>query len=120
MRITEITVSAGRVVSHPTESYANLRPQVTLKASLDDSDDPIAATKELQAKAEQLVEDHKNQLVDDIMKLERLSREDAEIAGLEQRLREAQSRLEALRSSRKLLTGNNGHSEAIPEDELAF
>lgn len=108
MKITEVIVSAGRVISHPTESYANLRPQVTVKATLDDSDSFEDVTKDLQAKAEKLVEDHKTNLVESILRLERMSREEQELSDLEHRIRAAQNRVEQIRSGRFQLAASNG------------
>jgi hypothetical protein len=102
MRVTEITVTSGRTFNHPHESYSNLRPSVTLKASLDDSDDPDAATKALQAKAERLVEDHKTLLLDSLERIWEQDQIDDQITDLERQLTTAQSRLDALRQQRRL------------------
>lgn len=101
MKVTEIIVSAGRVVSHPTEQYANLRPQLTIKATIDDGEDYEAVTKAMQAKVEKLIEDHKNSLVEQILEMDRMRHEDAEIANLESGIQESQVRLERLRSGRQ-------------------
>lgn len=102
MQVTEVIVTAGRVVNHPLESYANLRPEVTLKATLDPGEDVHAATKQLQATAEGLVEDHKNNLINDIKKLDQLKRKDQRVASLEQQIRESQSELDELRGREEL------------------
>jgi len=49
MRVTEITVTAGRTFNHPHETYSNLRPEVRLTATLDDTDDASDCAKALQA-----------------------------------------------------------------------
>jgi hypothetical protein len=98
VHVTEITVSAGRVVSHPLESYANLRPQVTLKARLDEGEDPRAAVRTLQAQAEELVEDHKNALVANLIAIDRMRQREKQIAGLEQGIRRDQAELDRLRA----------------------
>lgn len=64
MKVTEITVSAGRVIPHPRESYANLRPMLSLKASIDDGEGVKAATELLQAVAEDLLAAHVAKLTD--------------------------------------------------------
>jgi hypothetical protein len=51
MKVTEIIVSAGRTFNHPYEDYSNLKPQVTLKATVDDGENFEDAVKELQRKA---------------------------------------------------------------------
>jgi hypothetical protein len=58
MRITEITVSAGRVIPHPRESYANLRPMLSLRASVDETEDISAAVSLLQGVTEALLASH--------------------------------------------------------------
>jgi GTP1/Obg family GTP-binding protein len=107
MKITEVTVHAGRVIPHPFESYANLRPDVTLKAELRDGEDVTTAVKTLQAKAEELVEEHKEHLIDGLRELrEQVLRSD-EIGRLESMIRTSQQRLEQLRAG-------NG-AAALPE-----
>lgn len=98
MQVTEVIVSAGRTVSHPLESYANLRPQVTLKATVEAGDDYHAVTRQLQASAEGLVEDHKNNLIKDIRALDALARKNHRIASLETSIRDSQIELEELRA----------------------
>jgi len=54
-----------------------------MKASLQEGDDPDAATQHLQAKAEKLVEDHKVMLLKQIEELYHLSEARREISDLE-------------------------------------
>jgi hypothetical protein len=97
MKVTEIIVSAGRTFNHPHEQYSNLKPQVTLKATLDDGDDAGAATKLLQAQAEGLVEDHKNGLLKSIEDLYQMAEARSRLVGLARQLREAQRETDGLR-----------------------
>jgi len=97
MRVTEIVVSAGRTFNHPYESYANLKPQVTLKATLDEGEDSSAAVKELQAQAEQLVEQHKLIMLSEIRRLKQLQDTGEEVANLQEQIRRAQAALSRLR-----------------------
>lgn len=53
MKITQITVTAGRTFNHPHEQYSNLRPEVVLHATLDDSDDVSESTRKLQQQLEE-------------------------------------------------------------------
>lgn len=108
MKVTEITVTSGRTFNHPHEQYSNLRPSVTLKASLDEADDADVATKALQAKAERLVEDHKALLLDSLNRIWEQDQIDDQIADLERSLTTAQQRLDALRQQR-VLPGANIH-----------
>lgn len=94
MRITEIVVSAGRTVSHPIESYANLKPQLTLKAVLGDDEDPIKAVKALQAQAEQLIEDHARNLSDAIREAHHTQLRTRRVAELEREIRLKQQDLD--------------------------
>ncbi len=97
MKVTEIVVSAGRTFNHPYEQYSNLRPQVTLKATLDDGDDPAVAAKELQGKAEKLVEDHKQNMLRTLQELHKLSVAKQEMFDVARRLGELNNRLAELR-----------------------
>lgn len=94
MRITEIVVSAGRTVSHPVESYANLKPQLTLKAVLGDDENAIEAVKALQAQAEQLIEDHARNLADAIREAHFLELRTKRIGELEREIRLKQQDLD--------------------------
>lgn len=107
MKVKEIEVSAGRTFNHPYESYSNLKPSVTMKATLDDDDDPVKCTQQLQAKAEELVEDHK-----------RIMLKQQEVHRLESQIKSAQSELDRLRDGTKALASEQlfGDDEADPED----
>lgn len=98
MQVTIITVTAGRTFNHPYEQYSNLRPEVAMTAMLEDGEDPVAAAKELQAKAEGLVEDHKNGLLKSIEDLHNLTERQAELRGLQKELERTQKRLADIRS----------------------
>lgn len=102
MTVTEITVTSGRTFNHPHEQYSNLRPSVTLKATLDAGDDPDATVKALQAKAERLVEDHKTLLLDSLDRIWEQTQIDEQIDDLERQLTGAQQRLDLLRRKREL------------------
>jgi hypothetical protein len=97
MKIQTITVTAGRTFNHPHEQYSNLRPEVTMTATLEDGEDATKASKALQAQAEQIVEDHKQGLLRAIEDLYQLTERQAEMRGLQKELTRAQDRLEAIR-----------------------
>ncbi|MDA8123503.1 MAG: hypothetical protein M0Z38_13185 [Deltaproteobacteria bacterium] len=97
MKITEIVVSAGRTFNHPYEQFSNLRPQVTLKATIEGEDDPLAAAKELQGKAEALVEDHKRSMLQTLHELHHLSMAKQEVYDVERKLANLNDRLTELR-----------------------
>ena len=101
MKITEVTVNAGRTFNNPYEQYANLRPSVTLKATLDADEDPIAATKALQVQAETLVEDHKTRLLVDLDKLHSYTDRTRDISRLESQIADATERLNALKEEQE-------------------
>lgn len=103
MKVTEITVSAARVISHPVEQYSNLKPMVSLKASLDDSDDYEQSVKDLQAKAEGLVEDHAGALKKHIRDMYYLSEKEKEAKRLEDSITASQERLAGIRSEIPLM-----------------
>ena len=113
MKINTITVSAGRTFNHPHEQYSNLRPEVVMTATVEKGEDAAQAIKTLQARAEQLVEDHKTGLLNSIEELYQLTTRQAEMRGLEQELNRAQARLAAIRAEHPQLTLSSG-----PEDDL--
>lgn len=111
MLVTQIVVSAGRVFNHPLEQFSNLRPEVQLTATIGPDEDPVEATKQLQAKAEGLVEDHKQNMIKSIHELYQLSQMQSEMRGLERSLATAQTRLQEIRAKHPQLaetTGNQG------------
>ena len=58
-RITEIRVGAERCFNDPYEAYANYRPRIDLTAQVLDGEDAYAVARDLQARAEELVEELK-------------------------------------------------------------
>jgi hypothetical protein len=116
MKVVEVTVSAGRTFNHPYESYSNLRPNVTLKAVLEGDEDYAAAVQTLQAKAEALVEDHKQHMLRSLHELERLGRYQQEVQSLEHSIRQSQERLDRLRQDTHALTA--GPSTETPLEVL--
>lgn len=98
MRVTEITVGAGRTFNHPFESFSNLRPSVTFKAELQDGDDPATVARDLQAKAESLVEDHKQFMLTSLRNLHYLTEAQRRYTTLQEQIKQAQADLENLRS----------------------
>jgi hypothetical protein len=109
MKITEIVVAAGRTFNHPHETYSNLRPMVTLKATVEDGDDATVATRQLQQQAEGLVEDHKQQLLRSLEELHQMTERQSEVRGLQVELDRAQRRLEEIRKENPSLTIGNGN-----------
>src|SRR5262245_27295576 len=103
MKINSIQVTAGRTFNHPHEQYSNLRPEVTMSATLENGEDPHVAARDLQQRAEGLVEDHKRSLLNSIEELYQLTERQAEIRGLQQELERAQKRLEAIRTEHPTL-----------------
>jgi len=74
-----------------------------MSATLANGDDPTKAAQELQARAEQLVEDHKQGLLRSIEELYQLTTKQAEMRGLERELKRAQDRLEEIRKQNPTL-----------------
>lgn len=101
MKVTQITVNAGRTFNNPYESYSNLRPEVTLTASLDDGEDPHAAAKALQSQAETLVESHKTKLLMDLDRLHTYQTRTRDIARLETQIKTANDHLSELRAEQE-------------------
>lgn len=120
MNITEIVVVAGRTFNHPHEQYSNLRPEVTLRATLNDGEDPASAVKSLQHKAEGLVEDHKQGLLKSLDELYQLSQQQAEIRGLQGELKRAQDRLDDIRRQNPALLIQDVEGGAPSLRDLGF
>jgi hypothetical protein len=116
MKVVEVTVAAGRTFNHPFEQYSNLRPNVTLKAVLDGDEDYAASVQTLQAKAEALVEEHKQHMLRSLHELARLERVQQEAQSLEQAIRRSQERLDQLRQDTRALAA--GPSADTPAEVL--
>lgn len=99
MQIKQVTVSAGRTFNHPYESYSNFRHHVELIADVLDGESPEESTKALQAKAESMVEDHKQNLLRSVRELREMTEMQSEISSLETSLKRGQERLEELRKA---------------------
>jgi hypothetical protein len=84
-----------------------------MTATLEPGEDPSKAVKELQARAEGLVEDHKRQLLASLEELYQLSTRQAEVRGLDREIRQAQSRLDAIRAEHPGLLALP-HNEPLP------
>lgn len=108
MNIKTITVTAGRTFNNPREQFSNLRPEVTFVADLAEGEDAVEATKQLQLKAESLVEDHKQNLLRSIEELYQLTERQAEVRGLMKELGRAQDRLTEIRKEHPEFQLTNG------------
>lgn len=117
MKVTEIIVSAGRTFNNPYESYANFKPQVTMKVLLSPEDDPATATKALQAQAEQLVEDHKNHLLESLRKLEQMKEAARQVAQLSEMIEQSQRKVAALREQHPQLPCFDAKPDPLEDDE---
>lgn len=119
MKIQEITVHASRTLPHPIENYANIKPEVTLRATLEDGEDPAEAVRQLQATAENLVENHAAVLKASIEDRELFKREQVELDRLrssvvtnQARLAEAEQRMaERIQPSQQHLFGSSAPAE---------
>lgn len=58
MHIVEVTVSAGQTYSHPADRARMFRTTISLKAVIVPGDDYETSVRQLQARAEDLVNDH--------------------------------------------------------------
>jgi hypothetical protein len=119
MKITEIIVNAGRTFNHPYEQYSNLKPGVTLKATVEDGEDPAAVVRELQHRAEGWIEDHKHGLLKSIEELYQLTQRQQEVRGLQAELRRAQDRLDRIRSENPEVALLEAETEST-KDEAAY
>lgn len=99
MKIDHVHVSAGRTFNHPFEQYSNFRCDVQLQGRVEEGEDPIEATHALQATVEKIAEDHKQDLLKNIRKLQEIARANEEISELERRTDMALNRIKELRRS---------------------
>lgn len=109
MKVTEITVRAGRTFNHPFEDYSNLRPEVELKATLDSGENSIEATRALQREAETIVEDHKREMLADIRALRRVEMANNELAQLVRQRDMASERIAELAAEHPQLPIDDAH-----------
>lgn len=63
MKITSVSVNAGRTLSMPGTSYANVRPQVTFTADIEPGEDAFAAAAVLTEKAESFLEEQCDHII---------------------------------------------------------
>jgi len=94
MKITQITARAGRVVPHPTRSFANVRADLELTATIDESDDQDECVRKLQIQVERTVEEH-------IAEVQHAIREGEHVAQRLNRIQSLESELEMLREKNK-------------------
>jgi len=100
MKITEITISAGRTFNHPYEQFSNFRPSLQIKAvPTEDGEDGIKIIKDLQAMAEGLMEDHKKALREVLCKIHHNLYPEEATSSMEELIRKEQKYLESLRKT---------------------
>jgi hypothetical protein len=116
MEITEITISAGRTFNHPYESFSNLRPNVTVKASLAPGEDPQKVINELQALAEKSVEDHKQALLHSLEELHYLTEAQRDMTTLAEQITRSQERLEEIRNRHPQLSFAGCNQDTASEE----
>lgn len=102
-KVTEVSVSASRGFNHPYEDYSNLKPFISLKVELEEDDDVEKVIKEYQAKAESLVEDHKQHMLDSLTQLYEMGQYEKKVACLESQIKSSQQALDDLRKQQKTL-----------------
>jgi len=93
MKISRVTVRAGRCVPHPLHSYGNLKADLEIVADLEDGDDPDEVRKELQSKIESDVEQHVADLKEGIRDLQASASQRERIARLQKELEDKQKQL---------------------------
>ena len=106
MKVTHVRVSAGCTLPHPHESYANIKLFAELTAELTVRDDPHEVVAGLQDEVNVLLSNERAKRIDDLQREhnEAQARRHAEfekqnaIAVAERNVREAEQKLERLRS----------------------
>lgn len=69
-----------------------------MTATIDEGEDAQVAARDLQQRAEGLVEDHKRSLLNSIEELHQLTERQSEMRGLQSELKRAQQRLDTIRA----------------------
>lgn len=98
MNIIEITVGAATSFNHPYESYANFKPSVTIKATVEPGQDGAFVARELQRRAAVLVQEEKVRILRDckLVNLEVMLRQSADLlAETETELAEKDAKVKA-------------------------
>lgn len=93
MQITQVTVTAARVIPHPVESYSNLRPSVSLTATLSPEDEPFKCVRNLQNAAEVLVVEHANNMVKAIVDEAARARREGELKAVRDMISQCETSL---------------------------
>lgn len=88
MKITRITVHAGRTFNHPYERYANFRFDLSLEADLTPEDDPGLQLVTLQRLAEGFADEHKVAILNECDRIRTLDDLRENVHRLEQPLEE--------------------------------
>lgn len=97
MKIQAINVKASRTLPHPSYSYANYKTELELSAQLDDGDDVHECTKQLQCKAESMVEEHAAELRQSIGEFHRVVTARQQVPQLENKISQLQDELERVK-----------------------
>lgn len=122
MEITKLVVHAGRTLQHPTQTYANIRPAVTLEAALHNGDDPRECLKRLQIQAERSVEEHAAVLIASLEERKVLLEQADDIRRLERSITDGQQRLDELKArsiekiEQPMLFGNHDPDDSDEPD----
>lgn len=74
MKITRITVHAGRTFNHPYERYANYRFDLSLEADLNPDEEPGLQLVTLQRLAEGYADEHKAAILSECERLQSIER----------------------------------------------
>lgn len=114
-KIIEVTVAAGRKFNHPYEDFSNLSPHLSIRAEIQEGEDPKEVIKSLQAEAESLIRDHKQHILFSLRQLHLMSQYERKVARLESSNTQAQQELEKLREQQEaLLPAGEGTQEQLP------
>lgn len=118
MNVIQISVSAGRTFNHPHEDYSNLRPEVTMTATLTPADDYEKSIKTLQEQAETLVEGHKQAMLKSIDELHQYAQAKDRVQRLQSTIRAARQELDYTAKRYPQLSSDElGGGSETPSDE---
>lgn len=79
MKIIEVIAGAASAFNHPYEQYANFKPSITLKALVEDGEDPIEAGRKLQVTAQQMIDQERQRIEADLEREQNIQRAEHEV-----------------------------------------
>jgi hypothetical protein len=97
MKVTNVTVWAGRTFNHPYENYSNFKPSISISADIAADGDYEKALEQLQTEAEQMMERHKERMLSDLERLRKIEFNTSRAERLHETIKQAEKELAVLK-----------------------